>query len=792
MPTVPLYGAPKVEENALPNVYRSGVPESAYGGQVAEGVQGLGQGLAQDAQAADQLQQMHDEAGVRQLDVRAGNVVRQSVYDPTDGFLAKQGADALNARPAVEKSIDDQFGDIMGQAQNQRQARMLAQVLATRREQAFSLIDSHAQAETKSYLVNSTRSSAETHVNSAISAFTAGDVKNSFVHLEAARDAQRQADALQGVGQDVHLVNDLALTSNFAKAIVVDRLDHGDANGAQGLYDQFGPEMTASDRLALEAPLREATIRQKAFDFANGQFDSGAASPPGPASPAASAVAARIKALVPDPQDAANITTIGLIESGLGANAHNGSSQGLFQFHPDTFVRYGGDLSKINDLDEQIRVMSRAYADEKALAQKALGGETPDAWQIYLVHQQGVAGGPALLGADPNANAIGQLQDFTNESPAMARAAIMNNLPQAVRSKFGAQGPTVGQFLASWQGLFSRRAGQGAQAAAATTAAPAAPTGAAAAASLGQAQPSYNNTDIPLPPDRDQMVAQARAASAGDPQLFQAMVSAGDARIAAAGESIRQHSQAAVAAVQPYLQDPKVRSVASIPPQVWNALPETTQTELMKHFAEGGDFPKTPDPVALAYLHNEMVTNPQGFADEDLTKWAGKLDKGSYSKMLSDQDEARKGSAKFRVKQDTVAQIMGSSQQMLVAAGLDPTNKANAPKIAQLQTRMTAWADQFENANRRPPNPKEIRDQMDGLLLQGSETQMAPGQGLFGSKGKYVFEHVPGRPFSYYIPDKVRSDLTQQYVQKYGHQPSDVVLGQLWRAGHAAGLFGGN
>lgn len=146
----------------------------------------------------------------------------------------------------------------------------------------------------------------------------------------------------------------------------------------------------------------------------------------------------------------AYLARLGQIESNNDPNARNGSSTGLYQFHPDTFARLGG--TDINDPEQQ-KAAALKLAQESA-RQLQSAGIQPDDASLYIMHQQGAGGGLALLKADPNANAIATLTPVYG-NPTRARQAIVNN--------GGSADMTAGQFVDMWRQKWGRGAQQPAQ-----------------------------------------------------------------------------------------------------------------------------------------------------------------------------------------------------------------------------------------------------------------------------------------------------------------------------------------
>ena len=69
-----------------------------------------------------------------------------------------------------------------------------------------------------------------------------------------------------------------------------------------------------------------------------------------------------------------------------------------------------GDLASI---DDQIEAFVK-NTEKNAAALKSAGLGATD-FNLYLAHQQGIAGGPALLNADPNASAVDTIAKYYRE-----------------------------------------------------------------------------------------------------------------------------------------------------------------------------------------------------------------------------------------------------------------------------------------------------------------------------------------------------------------------------------------
>lgn len=118
------------------------------------------------------------------------------------------------------------------------------------------------------------------------------------------------------------------------------------------------------------------------------------------------------------------------IESNGNPNAQNGSSTGLFQYHPETFAKAGG--TDIHDTGQQVSALLHD-ARQNAQTLTAAGVE-PTGANLYVMHQQGPAGAMALLSAPPETSAIAALTPAyeTNgrtleQAQAIATRAVVGN-----------------------------------------------------------------------------------------------------------------------------------------------------------------------------------------------------------------------------------------------------------------------------------------------------------------------------------------------------------------------------
>lgn len=137
--------------------------------------------------------------------------------------------------------------------------------------------------------------------------------------------------------------------------------------------------------------------------------------------------------------DPAMMLRIAQIESGMNPNTANpkSSARGVYQFltKPGGSWDTYGQGKNVLDPNANVDAGARYIRDNMQSLRTKLGRE-PAPWEVYFAHQQGPAGGPALLN-NPNRPAAEVLSAFY-KNPQTARDAIKLNAgnPDAIAQDF--------------------------------------------------------------------------------------------------------------------------------------------------------------------------------------------------------------------------------------------------------------------------------------------------------------------------------------------------------------------
>lgn len=158
------------------------------------------------------------------------------------------------------------------------------------------------------------------------------------------------------------------------------------------------------------------------------------------------------KAAAANGLDSAMLRRFAQIESSGSPGAATGSYKGLFQMSDAEFAKYGG--GNIWSAEDNANAAARKIKAEAAEF-KTKYGRDPTATDLYMQHQQGVAGYAAHL-ANPNAPAWQNMlstAEGKKKGETWAKAAIWGNVPNDIKAQFpgGVDTVTSAQFVALWK-----------------------------------------------------------------------------------------------------------------------------------------------------------------------------------------------------------------------------------------------------------------------------------------------------------------------------------------------------
>lgn len=747
---------PRVETREAQGVLPTGAPmpyqsihadPAAFGAGMGQAVQQLGQSFGQ---AGDMLtkqalieQGLNNEAEAKDGDVAAagriaGRLFSTAPADPADpngpsaGYFGLKGKAALDGQQAALDAIAKIREDALASASNPAVRRMLDPSLSRRMIHAQDQIREHANREQVTYWNDASQARIGAAKADGLNQYTdrAAIARAENTILGEVSD-QGQHNGWSG---DVTALKASAEVSDLYKGIVLRMAVQPDGpnSGPTAAHDFYaanigriqGAEHEQIERYLL--PLVDRSVARQAADKAQ----------TGTAATTAQLVSQEARAAGIDEKLA---LTTGGIESSLGKDP---AAASLGQVKDGTAAAVGA--SPGGDLTNQAATMVKVLKHSQAVAADALG-RRPDSWETYVTYQQGDAGGPALLNADPNANAV-EVLTGVYKSPAKAARAIVGN--------GGRVDMTAGQFLDKWRTTYQAREAQ-----VAAPGSPADPASAARTAEQSLAGQFQQIDAMALSPEqRDQAKSllqtrynQAEAAAKADQRAVWTQIM---------GIAVGQ----------------KATSLDQIPPDLLaRADPETQRatTALIEHNARGTDAP--PNPALYYDRIQEFLNDRDKFADRNLLPDAASLPRSDWEKLVGLQTAIGKRDAALADKETSLKKVDSVTRSLLGQAGFDLSPKAkeaDKTMLVNFQTAMWNEVDAYQAETKRRPSDQDIQSMADRLLIQGR----VRGDGWFGTDwkaggAKQVSKSHPGHQFAFTVAG---SDRANFYVP-FDEIPKDRV-----------------
>ena len=505
------------------------------------------------------------------------------------------------------------------------------------------------------------------------------------------------------------------------------------------------------------------------------------------------------------------------IESSGNPGARTGKYMGLFQLSQEEFSRLGG--TDIFDPVQNAEIAAKKLKTEIGTAKNALG-RTPTAFDLYMIHQQGIGGYPNHV-KNPSAPAWQNMYatgEGQQKGEAWARKAIWGNVPDDVKARFGSvDNITSAQFVEIWRNKFRGDSS--------TPLDGSAPVGSPQAVDLAW----EGQTLQAAPKDVQDWVHQ------NAPKYGLYFPAAMPWRVEQIGSAKPNPTAPNVATVQPantmlspranmpsmeqvsgYLnkiQNPEVRQRAykiimndfALADKQRAAQVEEAKLTLQSHVIKGNTPDTLPmeirmlagtdainsawgfaekekqgrvvtDEVLFSQVQELAARDPKGFAAMDLTPLMDKLSREDWRKVNELKTSALKDERKAREDGLNLTEAFNQASTQLEAVGITTKGKKDAEyqkaqlRIAQFNNALASEMETFKKNNGVAPTQMDILKMINRQLLpiviknNGFIGDTAIGQ-LFGVGNKNGFAFEAGTR-----PD----DSTVNVVPKYEDIPIDL------------------
>lgn len=445
MPRVPEYEQPKVTIAPMPGVRQNAnAPIEAFGGATARAMRQGGQDLVDTGAviAKAELQRLDEDNRAAAWDAytKLSDQERDYLYNAETGQLNKKAGDTFGLTDNVAKNIGGMAEKLSGVLKNDDQRRLFKELYQRRLDSTLDSVARYEAQERRTYrdqqydgVVKSVAQDAATRWNDPVFIDKSADLAVTAMvgNMRSKGIAQELIDA------EVAAMKSGVWASAISQAVQVSPLD------AKKLLDANRTKLTGEDAAKLdkliEVPLRTA----KATAIAGQVMNPGAKLPGELSNKIAKTAAA-------EGVDVTTALTIAQIENASGdpnAKNPNSSAKGVYQFVDKTWKSMGGTDADRGNVDKQVELGVRLIKQNREGLRTALGRE-PTPAEIYLAHQQGLAGAKALLSAGAGVSAIDALVPAYEGDRAAATAAVVNN--------GGSADTKASEFVAKWNAKVSR------------------------------------------------------------------------------------------------------------------------------------------------------------------------------------------------------------------------------------------------------------------------------------------------------------------------------------------------
>lgn len=249
MPRIPQYGAPQVGPVQTTGArFRAADNDGGAAGAIGRGLQQAGGAMSDYAQAQFQIEETLAKTNADNLYLTAHSAASTAVAD----YKTKAGKLALDARPTVDKSLDDAINGVLGQA-DPRTKRFLEPQLARLRQSAVTDVASYAVGQAKVYAQETGKAKLGNFIESAV-ATSDPSARSEFI---ASAKAQARANAeMAGLGDPEIIASEERKAVSTAHGAIVNRyLADKDIDMASAYFEAHKENLSAGDEASLSASL---------------------------------------------------------------------------------------------------------------------------------------------------------------------------------------------------------------------------------------------------------------------------------------------------------------------------------------------------------------------------------------------------------------------------------------------------------------------------------------------------------------------------------------------------------
>lgn len=266
MPIVPQYQPGQVQQRGA---FQQGVTVRAsaddMGAAVGRGLQSLGQGVGEVANAMAQVQEMEDVALAKQADNDFAGWLRERQYGE-GGFLTLEGRNAVQAREAFEREVADKRREF-GQGLAPGAQAAFDQASTSRVNSTLDQSVVHTANQRKAWFKDASTQRIDTFAEDAL----AGYANPNLVarNIAAGQAELRSMAEMQGWDPDALANREAEFVSGVHKNVTL-RIAQSDPLAADAYRKQHNDSLTGPDQYQLEGSLQSAVLEAEAVRVVDG------------------------------------------------------------------------------------------------------------------------------------------------------------------------------------------------------------------------------------------------------------------------------------------------------------------------------------------------------------------------------------------------------------------------------------------------------------------------------------------------------------------------------------------
>lgn len=198
---------------------------------------------------------------------------------------------------------------------------------------------------------------------------------------------------------------------------------------------------------------------------------------------------------------------------------------------------------------------------------------------------------------------------------------------------------------------------------------------------------------------------------------------------------------------------------------VWSSLPPETQKSMLSYEEKRNrQAPTRTDLKVWSELQDQILTDPQAFAERDLFDVINDLSESDFKKFSDRQREILSGdTSSMRQVRSWKQMADGALAEIGIKTGTEKgSEKEEAKRLSNLfHRRLNEEIEQYQVQNGKEPSGGEVQGMIDQLLIMGK----SDAGSWFGSSDVYMFEGAEDFELPDEVPEKERRKILDAFVQ---------------------------